>query len=108
MDENKKVLLETKWKKVVALALTNDDFKQKLVNDPISILSEHGLTIPFGTQARVDIEKEVSLLLPPNVSQEVAQEVKWWKWGLEMIREFGKEDLKKAPPNNIPEGDDDV
>lgn len=108
MDENRKADLEAKWKKVVALAVTNDDFKQKLVNDPIAVLSEHGLTIPQGTQAKVDTEKEVGLLLPPNPSQELEQEAKWWKWRLGMIRAFGKEDMPAGPSMSLPDGDEDV
>ena len=108
MDENKRIDLEAKWKKVAALAVTDNEFKKKLASDPIAVLSEYGMAIPQGTQARTNAEKEVNLLLPPNPSQELEQEVKWWKRRLDIIRVLNKEDLPERPPVNIPEGCEDV
>jgi hypothetical protein len=108
MDETRKTDLEIKWRKVAARAVSNDDFKQRLTTNTIAVLGEYGMTLPQGAQARVNADKEINLLLPPNASKDLEEETKWWKRRLDMIRDFSKEDLQKPPPTNIPEGCDDV
>ncbi len=108
MNEERKAELEKLWKKIATLAVTNENFKSRLVNDPIGVMSEQGLTLPAGAQSRVDTEKEVNIILAPEVSQELALESQWWKRRLDMVREFGKADLEEKPFSSIPEGEDDV
>lgn len=109
MHENRKAELESKWKKVATLAITDPEFKKQLVKDPITVLNMHGLTLPQGVQARQGGEmNEISLLIPPKAEPEIEQETKWWKRRLDMIRQFGIEDKEQKPMETIPDstGDD--
>lgn len=108
MNDERKAELERLWKKIATLAVTDENFKNRLVSDPIAVMSEQGLNLPPGAQARMDTEKEVNIILAPEVTQELAQESQWWKRRLDMIREFGKADEAEKPFMSIPEGQDDV
>jgi hypothetical protein len=56
------------WNKIVARAWSDEDFKQRLISDPASVLEENGITVPEGVNVQV---KEASrsdgtLILPPK------------------------------------------
>jgi hypothetical protein len=105
MDDAKRADLEAKWKQVVTQAVTDDAFKKKLCRDPLAVLKEAGLTLPPEIPAKPGPDNSVQLILPKEVPENLAQEVKWWKWRLEMIHEFGREKNKKDSPV-APEHDD--
>ena len=94
MDENKKEELNEKWNAIVLKALKDDSFKKKLVKGPIDIMVKNGLSIPEGCKTGETSEGNAGLQLPADASDELKEEVKWWKWRLEMTFEFGKDEKK--------------
>lgn len=96
MDKNKKDELDKKWNTIVLKALNEDDFREKLVKNPIDVMVENGLAIPEGCKVGEATGKIAGLQLPANASDELKEEVKWWKWRLEMTFDFGKNE-KKGP-----------
>ena len=91
----KKDDLDKKWNAIVLKALSEDDFKEKLVKNPIDVMVKNGLAIPEGCKAGEATGKIAGLQLPANASDELKEEVKWWKWRLEMTHDFGKDEGKK-------------
>ena len=71
MEQNKKSELDKKWNTIVLKALSDEEFKKKLVKDPASVM--------------------VGIQLPPNASDDIKEEAKWWRWRLEMTHNFGKD-----------------
>ena len=96
MDQNKKDALNKKWSAIVVRALSDDEFKKKLVKDPIAVMIENGLSVPEGCKVGEATGNVAGLQLPTNASDELKEEVTWWRWRLEMTHEFGK-DEKKGP-----------
>ena len=94
MDKNKKEGLDKKWNAIVLKALGDDNFKEQLVKNPIDVMVKNGLTIPEGCKAGETTGKVAGLQLPANASDELKEEVKWWKWRLEMTFDFGKDERK--------------
>ena len=41
------------WSKIVARALADEDYKQRLLDDPATVLSEEGMQIPADTKINV-------------------------------------------------------
>ena len=95
MDKKKKDELDKKWNTIVLKALNDDAFKEKLVKDPINIMVENGLTIPEGCKAGQTSVGVAGLQLPSNASDELKEEVKWWRWRLEITFDFGKDEKKE-------------
>lgn len=91
MEQNKKDALDQKWKQIAAKAVTDDDFKKRLVNDPVTVMVENGLSIPEGTEAKIGTGREHKLILPKDASEELLEEARWWTWRLNTIQDFGKE-----------------
>ena len=97
MDSLKKEDLDKKWKAIATRAVTDESFKKKLVADPVNVMVENGLTIPEGAEMKVGSGDRQTFPLPSNAPQELKDEVKWWEWRLDSIREFGREvKLKKG------------
>ena len=96
MDQNKKEDLDKKWNAIVLKALSDDEFKEKLVKNPIGIMVENGLVIPKGCKTGEASGNRAGIQLPVNASDELKEEVKWWRWRLDMTHDFGK-DEKKGP-----------
>ena len=94
MDKNKKDNLDNKWNAIVLRALNEDGFKEKLVKNPIEVMVENGLTIPEGCKVGETSVGIAGLQLPANASDELKEEVTWWKWRLEMTFDFGKDEKK--------------
>jgi len=81
--------LDDNWKTVVAKAVTDDAFKKSLAKDPFKVLEAHGLKIDPEIKVNYDeTNKEFTLVVPSNASEEVQAEGKWWNWRLKMIKEF--------------------
>ena len=94
MDKDKKDELDRKWNAIVLKALNEDDFKEKLVKNPINVMIKNGLTLPEGCKAGEATGNIAGLQLPANASEELKEEAKWWKWRLEMTFDFGKDEKK--------------
>ncbi len=62
--------------KVVAKAWGDDDFKAKLLADPMTVLKEYGLAIPEDVELRVveNTDKVVYLILPPEPAEQLSEE----------------------------------
>ena len=56
------------WTKIVAKAWTDEGYKQRLLDDPNSVMSEEGIKIPEGVEFKCveDTERQVWLVIPPN------------------------------------------
>lgn len=91
MDALKKEDLDAKWKQVAIQAVTQDDFKKRLVGDPLTVMKEFGLETPKNIKVNIARDKTITLLLPSDSDEALQAEVKWWQWRLNTIREFGQE-----------------
>ena len=96
MKQNKKDELDKKWNAIVLKALSDEGFKKKLVKDPASVMVENGLSIPEGCKIGEASVVKVGIQLPPNASDDIKEEAKWWRWRLEMTHNFGKDEQKSS------------
>jgi len=63
--------LQQKWSELVKRAWSDDQLKQRLLNDPEPLLRESGVEIPEGTKPRVVVDKDtVSVEFLPKTAQE--------------------------------------
>ena len=103
--------MDSKWKSIAAKAVTDDEFKKKLVAAPVEVMVENGLTVPEGAEVKVGVGKVQTLVLSSKASDELKEEVKWWMWRLDSIREFGREKPGKTVGHlsmSAQEADDDT
>jgi hypothetical protein len=58
---------EKKWTEVVARAWSDEDFKKRLLAEPVAVLKEAGCGVPKGLQLKVveNTERLVHFILPP-------------------------------------------
>ena len=96
MEQNKKDELDKKWNNIVLKALKDEEFKKQLIKDPTGVMVENGLSIPEGCKVGETSTNTFGLQLPPNASDEIKEEVTWWKWRLEMTHDFGKDEKREA------------
>lgn len=108
MNEAKKADMDAKWKKVVTQAVTSDEFKKKLVDDPLATLKQHGLTVPETVEVKTGTGKTIKLQLPANSPPDLEKEVAWWRWRLDMIQEFGREERPRGPTIVAPETEEGI
>ncbi|MFQ5443450.1 MAG: hypothetical protein ACE5EK_02420 [Nitrospinales bacterium] len=108
MDNEKKTQLDEKWRKRVTQAVTSDEFKGKLVADPISVMKENELKVPEGVKVHVGADKIVNLIVSQEASEEIKSEVQWWRVRLDTISEFGKEERSKSPTIVAPDTEEGV
>ena len=84
--------LDGKWKEIVTKAITDEEFKKKLVADPIKVIEEQGLKAGDGIKIAFDeVTKIYKVGFDNDSSEEIAAEGKWWGIRLKMIKEFGLE-----------------
>ena len=59
-----------RWAKVVAKAWADEDYKQRLIDNPGSVLAEEGMEVPAGVELKVveASENQSWLVLPPKPS----------------------------------------
>ena len=84
---------ELVWSQIVARAWCDEGFMKRLLSDPRSVLAEHDLDVPPGTEVEVALGTEVRVddadsvrrfILPVGPSQELLEEelggdaVAWW------------------------------
>lgn len=58
---------------VAAQALEDDDYRRRLIDDPVSVLTEAGLTVPEGLTLTVheNTDAEIHLVLPSRLDDEL-------------------------------------
>ncbi|MZG54418.1 MAG: hypothetical protein F3742_08320 [Nitrospinae bacterium] len=84
--------LDDKWKEIVTKAVTDEEFKKKLVADPVNVIEEQGLKAGEGIKIAFDEVTKVHKVGVDNESnEEIVAEGKWWGIRLKMIKEFGVE-----------------
>lgn len=76
----KKTIEERKqYAKIIAQAWVDEEFKQRLLDDPATVLKENGIEIPEGMTVRCVQCKENEILVPipprPGGSEELSDEV---------------------------------
>ena len=108
MKNKRKVELDEKWKNVATKAITDDSFKDKLVKDPVGCMAEFGINLPEGIVPKLGTGDVLRLTHSPDISDEIRTEVQWWKWRLDMIREFGREEAERGVKIVAPETEDGV
>jgi len=52
---------ELLWSQIVARAWCDEDFMSRLLTDPLPVLAEYNLDIPFGMEAEVTIGTDVKV-----------------------------------------------
>lgn len=57
-----------RWAKVVAKAWADEDYKQRLIDEPASVLAEEGMEVQEGVELKVveATENQSWLVLPPQ------------------------------------------
>ncbi len=108
MKRKRKEELDAKWKKVATEAVTSESFKDKLVKDPIGSMTEFGIDLPEGIVPKLGTGNVLRLTHAPDISDEIKAEVQWWKWRLDMIREFGREEAERGVKITGPANEDGV
>ncbi|SDL52897.1 NHLP leader peptide domain-containing protein [Maridesulfovibrio ferrireducens] len=60
--------LQKKWAKIVAKSWADEDYKQRLLNDPAAVMKEEGIDMPEGVKFKCveATEKQAWLVLPPK------------------------------------------
>lgn len=110
MTPKRKKELDEKWRQVATQAVTRDDFKDKLIANPVAVMEEFQIQLPEGVDAKTGSDGAIKLFPPQDASEQVLEEVEWWKWRLDMIRQFGRGDGTQGHTMAAPSGgtDDDV
>ena len=56
------------WAKIVAKAWADEDYKQRLMDDPATVLTEEGVDVPVGLEIKVleTTDKQAWMVLPPK------------------------------------------
>jgi hypothetical protein len=59
---------QKQWAKIVAKAWADEDYKQRLMEDPAAVLSEEGMPVPEGVDIKVveATDKQAWMVLPPK------------------------------------------
>ena len=67
---------QKQWAKIVAKAWADEDYKQRLMDDPAAILTEEGMTLSEGVEIKVveATEKQAWIVLPPKPEGEKIEE----------------------------------
>ena len=107
MDVAKKADMDKKWKSIATQAVTQDEFKRKLVKDPIQVMGEFDLNLPEGVRPNIDANNMIKLIFPEDSPEELKAEVTWWQWRLNTIQEFGKE-VKVGVQHVAPETEEGI
>jgi len=67
---------EKQWGRIVARAWTDDKFRQRLVNDPATVLREQGIEVPYDVELQVveDTPEICHLVLPTSPASDLSDE----------------------------------
>lgn len=108
MKNARKEELEGKWKKVATKAVTDDNFKDKLVADPLGMMEGFELTLPEEVEVLRGHGNTITLVEPKDPSEHLSSEVKWWRVRLAMIQEYGYDESSQREHGTAgPQGAED-
>jgi hypothetical protein len=64
------------WGQIVARAWSDEEFKQRLIDDPRSVLAEHGIELPGGADLKIleDTDDMRHFVLPPPPDDDMSEE----------------------------------
>ncbi len=67
---------EKQWGMLVATAWSDDSLKRRLIEDPVTVLREHGIELPYGVAVKIveDTDQVRHLVLPSSPSDELTDE----------------------------------
>jgi len=99
---------DAKWKEVATQAVTREEFKTKLVDDPVAVMKDFDIVVPEGVDVKIGTDQMVKLVVPENASEELQAEVLWWRWRLDIIREFGREEKERGVEQIAPEAEEGI
>jgi hypothetical protein len=91
LSPKKKADMDAKWQKIAAKAVTQEDFKKKLLKDTLGVMKEHGLELPETIKVSVSPDKVVNIGMPEGDDEALKAEATWWRWRMTAIKEFGHE-----------------
>jgi hypothetical protein len=108
LSPKKKADMDAKWQKVAAKAVTQEDFKKKLLKKTLETLKENGLELPETAKVNVSaVDKDISIGYPDNCDEALKEEITWWRWRIAAIKEFGHE-LKKSTEDIAPMSEEGI
>jgi len=72
----RQVSWEKLWGQLVAKAWSDEELKQRLIDDPATVLQEHDIEVPYDVELKVveDTDRVRHLVLPACPSEELADE----------------------------------
>ncbi|HVA46582.1 MAG TPA: NHLP leader peptide family RiPP precursor [Pirellulales bacterium] len=67
---------QKQWGMLVARAWSDDEFKQRLKDDPAAVLEQEGIDVPLGVRLNVveDTDEVCHLVLPPSPAGDLIDE----------------------------------
>lgn len=67
---------QKQWGMIVAKAWSDDELRQRLIDDPAGVLREHGIEVPYDIELKVmeDTAEVRHLVLPASPSGELSDE----------------------------------
>ena len=107
MESSKKEEMDAKWKVIATQAVTKEEYRRRLTNDPLEVMKENGLEPPNETKINISADRIITLILPEEASEELKEEVTWWHWRFKAINEFGRE-IKTGVQEIMPETEEGI
>jgi len=79
---------QKQWALLVAQVWSDDNLKQRLIDDPATVLEEYGIEVPFGVELKVveDSDQVCHLVLPPSPSGDLLDEDLMDSAGIDTLR----------------------
>ncbi len=108
MDTERKKDLDDKWKQVAIKAVTDETFKGKLASDPLVVLKDNGIILPQEVEVKIGTGNIIKFQVPPEHKEALDEELKWWNWRLDIIREFGRDEKPESTVEIAPETEEGV
>jgi hypothetical protein len=67
---------QKQWGLLVAKVWSDDDLKRRLIEDPTTVLEEHGIEVPFGVELKIaeDTDQVWHLVVPASPSDDFSDE----------------------------------
>jgi hypothetical protein len=91
---------DLKWELLVADTWDDPALKQRLLDDPATVLKERGISVPEGVSVKViaNDENTENLVLPskPEVDELSDEEITWGQRNRRYIGELGEEELERV------------
>jgi hypothetical protein len=79
---------QKQWGLLVSKVWSDDNLKQRLIDDPATVLEEHGIEVPYGVELKVveDTDQVCHLVLPPSPSGDLLDEDLSDSEGVDLLR----------------------